>query len=236
MAGRSATRRRVAAPRPRADGDRLLGPAPRVDGHLRWPCWSISALSLWQRGLVLGIDFEGGVAWDVPAGELTIDDARDVLDDDGIESDKAKIQERNSDSGDIIKVQVEDQPEEVRVRGPGGVRRGGRRRPGRRQRGVGQRHVGRGDHAQGGHRAGRVPRPDRRVHLVPLRVADGADGPAGDDPRRRHQRRHLLGVRLRGHAGDGRSPSSPCSATRCTTASSCSTASATTSGASPRPA
>ena len=76
---------------------------------------AISALSLWQRGLVLGIDFEGGVAWDVPAGDLTIDDARGVLDDAGIESDTAKIQERNSDSGDIIKVQVEDQPEAVRV-------------------------------------------------------------------------------------------------------------------------
>jgi preprotein translocase subunit SecF len=75
----------------------------------------ISGLSLWQRGLVLGIDFEGGVAWDVPAADLTIDDARSILDDAGIESDTAKIQERNSDSGDIIKVQVGDQPEAVRV-------------------------------------------------------------------------------------------------------------------------
>ncbi len=76
----------------------------------------ITALSLWQRGLDLGIDFEGGVAWDVPASDLTIDDARSILDDEGLESDQAKIQERRSDSGDIIKVQVEDQPEEVRVR------------------------------------------------------------------------------------------------------------------------
>ena len=34
----------------------------------------------------------------------------------GLESDQAKIQERRSDSGDIIKVQVEDQPEDVRIR------------------------------------------------------------------------------------------------------------------------
>ncbi len=67
------------------------------------------------RGLVLGIDFEGGVAWDVPAGQLSVDDARQILSDNGLESDNAKIQERNSDSGDIIKVQVEDQPADVRV-------------------------------------------------------------------------------------------------------------------------
>ena len=76
----------------------------------------MTVLSLWQRGLTLGIDFEGGVAWDIPASELSVDDARSVLDDEGLESDQAKIQERRSDSGDIIKVQVEDQPEEVRVR------------------------------------------------------------------------------------------------------------------------
>lgn len=75
----------------------------------------MTGLSFWQRGLVLGIDFEGGVAWDVPAGQISVDDARQILSDNGIPSDTAKIQERNSDSGDIIKVQVEDQPEDVRV-------------------------------------------------------------------------------------------------------------------------
>ena len=201
----------------------------------RWPCWRSAALSLWQRGLVLGIDFEGGVAWDVPAGELTIDDARAVLDDAGIESDTAKIQERNSDSGDIIKVQVEDQPEAVRVE----VQEAFAEAAGVDPADVSVASVS----ASWGEEITRKAvialvvflAPDRRVHLVPLRVAHGADRPAGDDPRRRHQHRDLLGVRLRGHPGDGRSPSSPCSATRCTTASSCSTASGTTSGASPPP-
>jgi len=67
------------------------------------------------RGLVLGIDFEGGVSWDVPAASLTVDDARDILSEYGISVEGAKIQERNSDSGDIIKVQVSDQPADVRV-------------------------------------------------------------------------------------------------------------------------
>lgn len=75
----------------------------------------ITIVSLLVRGLSLGIDFEGGVAWDVPAAEFSVDEARSVLEDNGVEADNAKIQERQSDSGSIIKVQVEDQPEEVRV-------------------------------------------------------------------------------------------------------------------------
>jgi len=75
----------------------------------------ITIVSFVAQGLVLGIDFEGGVAWDVPADEFTVDNARQVLGDNGIEADNAKIQERQSDSGSIIKIQVEDQPEGVRV-------------------------------------------------------------------------------------------------------------------------
>ena len=45
--------------------------------------------------------------------------------------------------------------------------------------------VGRGDHRQGDPRAGRLPRPGRRVHLDPLRVADGARGDHRHGPRRR---------------------------------------------------
>ena len=76
----------------------------------------ISIISLSVRGLNLGLDFTGGVAWDVPAGQLSVDDARSVLDDNGIDGSEATIQERSSDSGDIIKVQVDDQPEQVRER------------------------------------------------------------------------------------------------------------------------
>jgi preprotein translocase subunit SecF len=76
----------------------------------------ISVVSLSVQGLNLGLDFTGGVAWDVPAGQLSVDDARAVLTDNGIDASAAKIQERSSDSGDIIKVQVDDQPAEVRTR------------------------------------------------------------------------------------------------------------------------
>ena len=40
----------------------------------------IGLLSLWQRGLNLGIDFEGGVVWEVPAGDVSVADAQDAMD------------------------------------------------------------------------------------------------------------------------------------------------------------
>ena len=73
-------------------------------------------MSLATRHLVLGIDFAGGVAWDVPAENLTTEEAEAILEENGLSANSAKIQERTSDSGDLIKVQVEDQPSDVRVR------------------------------------------------------------------------------------------------------------------------
>jgi preprotein translocase subunit SecF len=75
----------------------------------------VSVISLSTRWLNLGIDFEGGVAYDVPASELSTDDIRDVLDDNGVDGTHAKVEERSSSSGDIVKVQIGDEPEEVRV-------------------------------------------------------------------------------------------------------------------------
>ena len=70
-------------------------------------------LSLFTQGLNLGIDFEGGVSWDVPAAEFTIADAEAVLADNGLSTEGARIQERTSESGQFIKVQVEAQDEAV---------------------------------------------------------------------------------------------------------------------------
>jgi preprotein translocase subunit SecF len=69
--------------------------------------------SLWTQGLNLGIDFEGGVSWDVPAAAFTIEDAEQVLADNGLGGENARLQERESDSGAFIKVQVGSQPQEV---------------------------------------------------------------------------------------------------------------------------
>jgi preprotein translocase subunit SecF len=74
----------------------------------------ISVLSLTFRELNLGIDFEGGVAFDVPAGDVSVSDARAILDDIGLDGTHAKVEERRSATGDIIKVQIEEQPAEIR--------------------------------------------------------------------------------------------------------------------------
>ncbi len=73
-----------------------------------------TVVSLLAQGLNLGIDFEGGVSWDVPATtEFGVDEAEDVLGDNGLSTEGARLQRRSSDSGDFIKVQVGDQPESV---------------------------------------------------------------------------------------------------------------------------
>jgi preprotein translocase subunit SecF len=73
----------------------------------------ISLLALVTRDLNLGIDFEGGVSWDVPAENFTIGDAEDVLSANDLSTEGARIQQRGGESGDFIKVQVGDQPAEV---------------------------------------------------------------------------------------------------------------------------
>ncbi len=74
----------------------------------------LTVFSLSTQGLNLGIDFEGGIVWDVPASSFTIEDAEAILRDNGIDPNEAQIQERGSDSGDLIKIQVADQPADVR--------------------------------------------------------------------------------------------------------------------------
>ena len=57
-------------------------------------CWSITACHCGSVGLVLGIDFAGGVAWDVPAAQMTIEEAEAILEENGLSASSAKIQER----------------------------------------------------------------------------------------------------------------------------------------------
>ncbi len=44
----------------------------------------LGLVSLWQRGLNLGIDFEGGVVWEVPAGDVTVSEAQQAMTDAGL--------------------------------------------------------------------------------------------------------------------------------------------------------
>ena len=126
----SPPRRRPAGPEPMVEQRIAARPAKRlflgqtaIDfwGH-RWRYFAVSlvllvvsVLSLTVRGVNLGIDFEGGVAFDVPAGELSVDDARSILEAHGIDGNRAKVEERESAQGDIVKVQIEEIPADVRV-------------------------------------------------------------------------------------------------------------------------
>ncbi len=73
------------------------------------------ALSLLVQGLELGIDFRGGVAWELPAESITDQDAREVLEANKIETSNAKIQFLTSSESRVMRVQVGDQPEDIRL-------------------------------------------------------------------------------------------------------------------------
>ena len=73
--------------------------------------------SLLTRGLNLGIDFEGGVAWQVPSSEtMDVDAARSVLDNNGVPTENAKVQTLTSGTTSSIRIQVGDQTAEVRTK------------------------------------------------------------------------------------------------------------------------
>lgn len=80
----------------------------------RWKVWfGLSALvilagllSLGLRGLNLGIDFEGGVTWETPAGDASVEDAREAVADVGLT--ESEVQELGSGGDRTIRVQAEE--------------------------------------------------------------------------------------------------------------------------------
>jgi preprotein translocase subunit SecF len=67
----------------------------------------ITLVSLFGRGLNLGLDFKGGVVWDVPVvNGLTVNDTKAILTANGIAETDAKIQTVNGSSGQRIRVQT----------------------------------------------------------------------------------------------------------------------------------
>jgi preprotein translocase subunit SecF len=65
----------------------------------------ISVVSFATRGLNLGIDFDGGVVWEVPAGDASVADTRDALE--GVGLPDATITELESDDGRELRVEAE---------------------------------------------------------------------------------------------------------------------------------
>lgn len=63
----------------------------------------ISLAGIFGRGLNLGLDFEGGTAWDVPTSDLSVDEVRDALAEHG--EDGAKIQDIGQGDSRVLRVQ-----------------------------------------------------------------------------------------------------------------------------------
>ena len=75
----------------------------------------VAVISLLFQGLNLGIDFKGGVVWEVPSAQLTSEQARTVLAGEGVEAADAKIQTLSSGADERLRIQVGDQTEPVRL-------------------------------------------------------------------------------------------------------------------------
>jgi preprotein translocase subunit SecF len=77
----------------------------------------VSLFSLGFRGLNLGIDFEGGVAWRLPLSEtFTTDDAKSVLEANGIDPSNAEVQVYTDGSDRDVRLEVAEQPVEVQTK------------------------------------------------------------------------------------------------------------------------
>ncbi len=71
----------------------------------------VTIVSLFVQGLNLGLDFEGGQAWDVPASEtFGVGEAEQVLSDNGISVTGSKIQVREAESLSFVAIQIEVVP------------------------------------------------------------------------------------------------------------------------------
>jgi preprotein translocase subunit SecF len=75
----------------------------------------VAVVSLLFQGLDLGIDFKGGVVWEVPSAQLSIDQARTVLSSQNLDASSAKIQTLSGGADQRLRIQVADQTEQVRL-------------------------------------------------------------------------------------------------------------------------
>ncbi len=74
----------------------------------------VTIISLVAQGLNLGLDFKGGVQWEVPSAKLTEAQARDVLTANGINAADAKIVTVSASGVERLRIQTSEQPAAVR--------------------------------------------------------------------------------------------------------------------------
>lgn len=101
---------------------RLYHGETRMDfiGRKRWGLGAsllaiaITVASLAYQGLNLGLDFEGGVQWEVPSAQLSQAQAREILSRNGVDPAGAKIVTVSASGVDRVRIQVGEQTPEVR--------------------------------------------------------------------------------------------------------------------------
>jgi preprotein translocase subunit SecF len=94
-------------------GSKLYNGETRIDFVGRTKLWFaisgavilLGLVSLGIRGLNLGIDFEGGVVWEFPAADMSVEDARDAMADLGVP--EVKVQTLSTDDAVRIRIQAE---------------------------------------------------------------------------------------------------------------------------------
>jgi preprotein translocase subunit SecF len=68
----------------------------------------VTIVSLFAQGLNLGIDFKGGVAFEMSVnGKITVEEARSILEENKVEASGAKIQTLSSGADERIRIQLE---------------------------------------------------------------------------------------------------------------------------------
>jgi preprotein translocase subunit SecF len=103
----------------REGASRLYNGETEINFIGRWKLWflisavviAIGLAGLGVRHLNLGIDFEGGVSWEVPAGDGSVDGVRDAVTSAGLE--EPSVQSLGSSSGEVIRVQAEEVSDKV---------------------------------------------------------------------------------------------------------------------------
>jgi len=108
---------------------RLYHGETRVDfmGRKWWGIGVSAALivativSLFAQGLNLGLDFNGGVQWEVPAANITDAQAREVLGANGVNADEAKIVTVSASGVERLRIQTSEQPADVRQKVSAGL-------------------------------------------------------------------------------------------------------------------
>lgn len=100
--------------RPQSIWSKLYNGDTDIDFISRWKLWFaisgvvilIGLVGLFTRGLNLGIDFEGGVMWEAPAGDASEQGLLEAVTDAGLV--EAEVQTLGTASGETLRVQAEE--------------------------------------------------------------------------------------------------------------------------------